>query len=184
MSTSMLPHILSGTDDIDRLSPIKPSRFDAKGRQIQFVETPEQKCLRQQFVHRREWARRVSAWVSGREAEAEHLKHPISPRPTSARDLSYMQNMSDPRAHDALHIEHHFDESEDEPYIFYTSSPSSSASSPSLAPSPSTSPLSLHDDGHSTFTHDPKILEHANRRRIRRARKLNLHAISEVPEDD
>lgn len=40
-----------------------PTRYDEKGRQKRFVENMEQRRQRVEFLRRKEWTRRIAAWI-------------------------------------------------------------------------------------------------------------------------
>jgi hypothetical protein len=150
---------------------IPPIRYDEKGRQIHYVESAVQRQERLAFIRKREWARRVSAWIQESQSVDEHYN----------KDVLYDSTMSTSGTKskvtwDVVSIpeapEEYYDDNE--PYIIYSSSPSS----------PSSSTSALSDEG-SSPTSSPTSSKLSQRRSPRpRRRHLSLSSINEEPEED
>ena len=166
---------------------IPPIRYDENGRQIHYVESVLQRQERVAFIKKREWARRVSAWIQESRSVDEHYNRDVlydsamvntsySQRGVDF-DTSCPQSTSKPKVTwDTLSIPELPEESYDdnEPYIIYSSSPSS--------PSSSTSALS---DECASLSSSPTSSKIPQRRSPRpRRRHLSLSSINEEPEED
>lgn len=176
---SSTPDFLSGAPYITSIPPIQ---YDAKGRQIQYVETPLQRRERLAFLRKREWARRVSSWIeeSGSENVDEHYGRDVlydsaqSISAAAARPPKVTWDvLSIPEA-SASDLSSYANDPESEPYIIYSSSPSS--------PSSSTSSLTLDRDG-SESPSSPALKFPSSRTRHRR-RHSSLSSINEVQEPE
>lgn len=145
------------------LSSIQPIHYDSKGRQMEYVESAIQRRERVAFVRRREWAKRVSAWIENSDSVSEDYRRDIlydsamvhRSMPNSKQDLysdtssalSQSTQSSRPKTAWEISLPEYDD---DEPYVIYSSG--SSASSPSSSnssfsdesSSPSTSPTRQH----------------------------------------
>ena len=142
-----------------------PALYDDKGRQKRFVEDVEQRRQRVEFLRRKEWTRRIAAWIdqSGRGARAAAAAAAANQVRTHARTVVTLTSPSVPAlthtscpqnptsttfSWEDLLAAHEPEHAEDdaEPYVIYTASPrspSSSSSSSSLCslvdpPSPAT----------------------------------------------
>ena len=162
---------------------------NSKDRQMQFVETPIQRHERIAFIRRREWARRVSAWIDNSNSVSDDYRRDVlydsamvhrsllqvhswsilwhssqNTQPTPPKSTSW--DIPLPKYDD------------DEPYIIYSSSGNSSTSSPSSSnsalsddsSSPSTSPMRPHPP--------PYPMAKAPRRK-----RSSLSSINEEPEE-
>jgi hypothetical protein len=87
------------------LTPIEPTRYDEKGRQIQYKESELQRRERLAFLQRRQWVNRVTMWVND------------SANTPPIHDTR-VQNMS-------LDLADYYDEPNAEPYVLYSSPPPS-----------------------------------------------------------
>ncbi|KIM90020.1 hypothetical protein PILCRDRAFT_812823 [Piloderma croceum F 1598] len=147
---------------------IPPIRYDEKGRQIDYIESAAQRQERIAFIKKREWARRVSSWIQQSRSVDEHYH----------RDVLYDSAMSTSKPKvtwDTISIpespEEYYDDNE--PYIIYSSSPSSPSSSTSTLSDENASPLS-----------SPTSSKFPQRRSPRpRRRHLSLSSINEEPEE-
>ncbi|KAF9221721.1 hypothetical protein BS17DRAFT_239403 [Gyrodon lividus] len=102
--------------------------YDARGRQQNFTESAAQRRERIEFLKQREWARRVTEWVretnSQKDITTFGRSRPFIPSPVHDSSLRAHIN-STPQASVIPFPQLE----EEEPYIIYSSSPSSSLSS-------------------------------------------------------
>jgi hypothetical protein len=59
------------------MAPISPIRYDDKGRQVDYVESALQRQERVAFIRKREWARRMSAWIQQSQFVNEHYNRDV-----------------------------------------------------------------------------------------------------------
>ena len=166
---------------------IPPIQYDQMGRQIHYLESAVQRQERIAFIKKREWARRVSTWIQESRSVDEHYYRDVLydsamvNYSTLGRGADFNkpcpQSTSKPKVTwDTISIpespEEYYDDNE--PYIIYSSSPSS--------PSSSTSALS---DESASPSPSPTSSKFPQRRSPRpRRRHLSLSSINEEPEED
>jgi len=159
--------------------------YDTRGRQRTYIESAMQRKERIEFLKQREWVRRVAEWV--KETNAQNYSPNYGRSSRSYSPFSY----PDPAVGSAIPfpcVE------EEEPYIIYSSSPSSSLSSLSeeitpvlplnSGPSPSFNipvagvpqPAQRRTPGHHRRCSSASLRGHT--------RKQSLSSICEVPEED
>jgi len=151
---------------------IPPIRYDDRGRQIHYVESTVQRQERVAFIRKREWARRVSAWVEESQSVNDHYNQDV------LYDSAMSTSGTKPKVTwDVLSIPESTNEyyDDNEPYIIYSSSsPSSPSSSSSVLSDEAASPSS-----------SPTSSKFSSRRSPRpRRRHLSLSSINEEPEED
>ncbi|KAF8841864.1 hypothetical protein BDN67DRAFT_966579 [Paxillus ammoniavirescens] len=162
--------------------------YDARGRQKTFVESLAQRRERIEFLKRREWARRVTEWV--RETNSQEAvttfgrSRPFPPTPVQEPYLkSHVKSTPQASVIPFPQAE------EEEPYIIYSSSPTSSLSSlsedinPVLPLSSSlnavggvSQPAQRSSSGHHRRRSSASLRGHAS--------IPSLSSIYEVPEED
>lgn len=145
------------------ITSIPPIHYDSKGRQTQYVETSIQRHERVAFLRKREWARRVSAWIEHSESVSEDYRRDVlydsamvhrsvpNSKQDPHSDMSSVHSQSTQTARPKVTWDISVPEYDDnEPYIFYSSSSSTSSPSSSSSglgdelSSPSTSPTRQH----------------------------------------
>jgi hypothetical protein len=162
---------------------IPPIRYDEKGRQIHYVESAVQRRERVAFIRKREWARRVSAWIEQSRSvddlyngevlyDSALVSSSTSRRGASSevycpQSTSKSQVTSIPES-----AEEYYDDNE--PYIIYSASPSSPSSSTSALSDESASPSSSPTSSRFSPRRSPRP----------RRRHLSLSSINEEPEED
>jgi hypothetical protein len=170
---------------------IPPIRYDDRGRQIHYVESTVQRQERVAFIRKREWARRVSAWVEESQSVNDHYNQDVlydsamvrtttsAQRESRHLSISSLQSTSGTKPKvtwDVLSIPESTNEyyDDNEPYIIYSSSsPSSPSSSSSVLSDEAASPSS-----------SPTSSKFSSRRSPRpRRRHLSLSSINEEPEE-
>ncbi|KIJ60907.1 hypothetical protein HYDPIDRAFT_31785 [Hydnomerulius pinastri MD-312] len=167
--------------------------YDTRGRQKHFVESSAQRRERIEFLKRREWARRVAEWVRETSSRKDVTTFGCSrPFPSSpVQEVGFKaQIYSTPQASviPFPQVE------EEEPYIIYSSSPTSSLSSLSedttpILPINGGSPSSINF-GVGGISQPPQKRSSGHHRRCSSAslrghtRRPSLSSIFEVPEED
>jgi len=146
------------------LTSIPPVRYDDKGRQAHFVESPIQRRERLAFIKRREWAQRVSTWIEESQFVNDSYKQDVLY--DSAISMSQQK---------ALWDVPDFQATDNEPYIIYSSSSNSSPSSPSSSTS------ALSDDSSPSMS--PRVSKSSRRISHSRHRHRSLSSINEEPEE-
>ncbi|KAF7975267.1 hypothetical protein HWV62_10148 [Athelia sp. TMB] len=171
------------------VTALPPARYDAFGRQHPFVESALQRRERIAFLRKREWARRVSSWIQhtqGAElayntaSPAELVSAVFRDKVVEGKQRAWEADASTgPIAEDA----------EEEPYVLYSSSAPSSASSSAsdLSLSPAHAhPPHLPADSVSFPSSLPAASSPKGRRPAagsHRRRQLSLSSINEDPEE-
>ncbi|KAF9238675.1 hypothetical protein BU15DRAFT_75121 [Melanogaster broomeanus] len=169
-----------------------PPVYDTRGRQRTFVESEAQRKERIEFLKRREWARRVTEWVRETNSQKNDTAFgrsrpfPLSPVQDSGL-LTHMSSTPQASVVPFPQVE------EEEPYIIYSSSPTSSLSSlsedttpvlplnsgigsPSLSIGVLPQPAQRKTTGHHRRRSSASLRGHT--------RRPSLSSICEVPEED
>ncbi|KIK92865.1 hypothetical protein PAXRUDRAFT_550252 [Paxillus rubicundulus Ve08.2h10] len=166
--------------------------YDVRGRQKTFTESLAQRRERIEFLKRREWARRVTEWV--RETNSQEVATTFGrsrPFPPSLAQEPYTRAhvKSTPQASVIPFPQ----AEEEEPYIIYSSSPTSSFSSLSeditpVLPLNNATTSSLNTAGGVSHLAQRSSSGHHRRRSSASLRghtsTPSLSSISEVPEED
>ncbi|KIJ18293.1 hypothetical protein PAXINDRAFT_97713 [Paxillus involutus ATCC 200175] len=165
--------------------------YDARGRQKTFVESLAQRRERIEFLKRREWARRVTEWVRETNSQDATTFGRSRPFPPSLVQEPYLRAhvKSTPQASVIPFPQ----AEEEEPYIIYSSSPTSSLSSLSeditpVLPLDNATSSSLNTVGGVSHPAQRSSSGHHRRRSSASLRGHasipSLSSICEVPEED
>jgi hypothetical protein len=169
------------------MTPVYSPPYDVRGRQQHFIETPQQRKERIEFLKKREWARRVAEWIRATSARQDVMTFGCSGSLAASSPMP--QNSDVTRlTTSASSLSLSSGEEEEEPYVIYSSSPSSSMSSLSDDLSVSTSHPSNNIHSLSSSISLPSKRSHHRRRSsaslMTPRRRLSLSSIYEVPEED
>ncbi|GJE92874.1 hypothetical protein PsYK624_090320 [Phanerochaete sordida] len=90
--------------------------YDTRGRLQPFVETSEQRRARAEFLRKREFSRRINAWIQ------DAAEGPASPALSRSSDTDSLRTIDED------------DESEQEPEVIYSTSPCNARWAPASPP--------------------------------------------------
>jgi len=170
LSTSGLPGVSPNLLSSPLMSYTPSIRHDEKGRQIQYVETEVQRRERMEFIRKREWARRVSAWIQESQSGDDYYHQDLLYDSAMSAFTTYSTVTTDGPSIPSS--EDYYDDHDG--YIIYSSSPSSPSSSTSTLTEESISPSS-----------SPTSCKPWPRRSPRPTRRHpSLSSINEEPEED